>query len=142
MSKSPLRKASADWAVRCFYPKTDALILQEWLRIRKIPIEQGDELPSIGFAVCKDCEAVAYGFIRICEGKVGIFDSVITDPNRSLYTRHLALEILFEKIISFAKLNDFKKLIGFSVDKGTIRRAYNHRFQPQSHAVLSLNLAP
>ena len=53
------------------------------------------DLPNIGYII----PGVGAGFLRACEGQVGIFDSLITNPYVSSETRHRALKEIYTKIL-------------------------------------------
>jgi hypothetical protein len=119
---------------------TDIFHVRSWLNDRKLPTPKFEDIPKIGFMCLKDGVPIAAAFLRTCEGKVGWFDSLVSNPAVALYTRHLAIEALIDKILLTAKENGFNRVIAFSIDDGTIRRSEKRGFIKQKHTVISLVL--
>lgn len=114
--------------------------VNEWLEKRGMAPVPMKDIPNRGYIVHRDGIYIAAGFLRRCEGDVGIFDSLITNPELSLYTRHLAIELLIEKIITVSKELHIDRLIAFSTDSGTIKRSKKHGFEKKPYTVISLSL--
>lgn len=131
-------KASAEFAVRRFRHPDDFEHLKEWMCGRSMATSPIEEVPRIGFIVWKEGKPIAAAFLRDCEGGIGIFDSMITDPKSALFTRHLAIEILINKVMIYAKENRVRRLLAFTTDAGILKRSIKHGFKKQSHSVISL----
>lgn len=124
-----------------YNPTHHQKIIKEWLLDRNLNDSLSGELPKVGWIIFKEGEAVASAFLRECEGNVLILDSIISNPKCSLYRRHLALEVLFESALLFARHIGCPRVLGFSVNKGTIKRSKKHGFIEQPHKLLSINLS-
>lgn len=90
---------------------------------------QWHDLPAIGYYV----PGVAFGFLRVCEGGYGIFDSMITNPYASSHTRHTALQKVYNRILSTP---GFHTILGFTTDKGALERALSNGFKLLPQATL------
>lgn len=99
-----------------------------------------EDLPQVGRIAYYDDVPVAIGFLRMAEGNLGIFDSLITNPASPSDWRHVALDALGQEIISLARDKGCKRLLGFSINSDTLLRSEKHGFLKQPHTVLSLNL--
>lgn len=119
---------------------TDIFHVRSWLNERKLPTPKLEDIPRIGFMCLKNGEPIAAAFLRACEGKVGWFDSLVSNPHAALFTRHMAIEALIDQILKTAKENGFNRVIAFSIDDGTIRRSEKRGFIKQKHTVVSLVL--
>lgn len=128
------------WWIRKFIHNEDLKIINSWLRKRNLPTVPLRDLPEFGFVSCKDGKEIGMAFLRRCEGGLCIFDSMITNPKESLFTRHLSIEMLIDKIKEKASELGNHKIIAFSIDNGTIKRSKKHGFKEQKHVVLSLAL--
>lgn len=113
--------------------------IKEWLTSRSLDPEKTSDMPEVGFIIFKE-EPIAAAFFRQCEGAVGIFDGLISNPKISLFTRHLAIESLIAKIECYAMDHGYKRILAFSVDEGTIKRSIKHGFNKQPHVLISKSL--
>ncbi len=103
--------------VRNFKPR-DLFSINKWLKLHKKKPVTFAELPIVGFVV----PGVAIGFIRACEGGVGIFESLVSNPRASSATRHAAMSSIYDKVMA---CSEFERIIGFSIDSGALCRASN-----------------
>lgn len=99
-----------------------------------------EEIPVMGIVIEKDDSVIAMGFLRQCEGYVGIMDSVITDPQTKSEDRNQALNILFEEVIKLAGSINIHHLIGFTVHPGMCERSKRFGFSEIKHKILSLEI--
>ncbi len=76
---------------------------------------------------------VAAGGVRCCEGGYGMMDSLCSNPLVSSATRHKAMQTLWTKLLS---IEDFKVVVGFTEDAGTLERAKRHGFRVITQSVL------
>lgn len=116
--------------------KTDNWTLSRVMKKREIDIQELKDLPKVGFLVFEEDRFIGAGFLRKCEGNVGIFDSYITDPAIPAKLRNQALEMITKNLIDAAKSNGINRLIAFSMDENTIIRSQRHGFALTDHKVL------
>lgn len=113
-----------------FLTKADVVSVNKWLTARRAPTVLAKDLPSISFII----PGVAVAGIRCCEGRVGIFDSLVTNPIVTAKTRQRALNTLFKFIMAYP---DFDRILGFTTDSNSLVRALKHGFKQLPYAVLS-----
>lgn len=99
-----------------------------------------EEIPVMGVVIENNDSVIAMGFLRQCEGYVGIMDSVITDPQTKSEDRNQALNILFEEVIKLAGSINIHNLIGFTVHPGMCERSKRFGFVEIKHKILSLEI--
>lgn len=109
---------------------SDVVSINKWLTRRRAPTVKASDLPTITYII----PGVAAAGIRQCEGKVGIFDSLVTNPLVSVYTRQKALDTLFRIVMVHPA---FERILGFTVDEYTLLRAVKHGFRQLPYTVLS-----
>lgn len=102
---------------------TDFKTVNKWRVKRGLTQVSLSEMPSVGIIAKESYKAIAMGFIRQCEGRVGILDSIITDPDATSELRHEALDQIFNQVQELAKAMGLLMLMGTSVDAGTIERS-------------------
>lgn len=134
-------KVSAEFSVRRFRHRDDFEHVNQWLDERSMPLAPAEELPNVGFIAYKEGQPVAAAFLRNCEGGVGVFDSMITNPKTPLFTRHIAIEILIDKVMIYARENRVRRLLAFTTNDGILRRSKKRGFVQQPHSVISLMLS-
>jgi hypothetical protein len=113
-----------------------SVYVSRWLSSRSMDPSFSEELPPVGFIAFKGVP-VAAAFFRRCDGKVGIFDSLVSNPDVALFTRHLAVEALIDRIQCYAAMRGYKRIMAFSVNDGTLKRSIKHGFKKQPHVVIS-----
>lgn len=128
------------WAVSEYDEDQDLLHINKWLKERKHPEIDAYDVPDIGYVANYKSRPVAAGFLRMVEGENAWFDSLITNPGATPEFRHIALDLVVEAILNKAKLRGIAKIIAFSVDEGTLKRALRHNFVQLPHTVISLDL--
>jgi hypothetical protein len=126
---------------RRFEPAKDLEAMQEWFSDRGLNAKWLEELPPVGFVAVHEGFPICAGFLRRCEGGMGMIDSYVTDPKASPELRDKALEVVTNQIITFAKESGLRRLIAYSVDKNTLLRAERWGFKlvPQSLIARDLN---
>jgi len=112
--------------------------LSTWLKVRGLETHVLNDLPKNGLVVFDGEQAVAAGFIRLCEGNHGLFDSYITNPSVSPYIRDNALNELTLALIEEAKTLKLKVVLALTVDENTKVRSIKHGFVQLGHTVLAL----
>lgn len=111
--------------------------IRRWLEKRKMVLWPKEELPQFGYVASYHFEPVAMGFIRKCERGIGLFDSLICDPDCEFEIRNECLDFLVKTILFEAKRHDFKKIIAYSINISTLERSKKHGFHVQPHQVIS-----
>lgn len=114
--------------------------LRMWLLERGLDISLASDLPDIGFIAQDGAFPIAAGFLRIVEGNAGIVDGFISNKLKEGSSRHEALDLLTEKLISCAKEQGLSQLIAYTIDTHTIERAKKHGFQTAQHTLLCMKL--
>lgn len=109
------------------FRSSDLSTVNKWLKLHKHQAVKLASLPKNGTVI----PGVAIGFIRECEGNVGLFEGMVTNPHVSSATRDKALKALYQQILSYP----FKTIIGFTGDEGAYKRALANGFSPM-HQVL------
>lgn len=115
------------------FESDDVHELNAWLKARGLGPVTAASLPALGLIA----PGVAAGFLRRCEGQVGIFDSFATNPAACPVMRHKALDEIYKRLIAQAYELGIDKLIGFSVDAGTVERSKRHGFVLSDYPVLT-----
>lgn len=142
MSLCPLSKVQDKHLVtitKFGHEKHEYDLIEKWLKLRDMTFLSQD-LPQIGFLVYKGEHPVCAAFLRTCEGRMAIFDSLITDPEQPGSVRHECLDAVAEFILKKAKDYGFTRLVGFSVDSQTLVRSEKHGFKRQPHTVITVEL--
>ena len=121
-----------------FFKKDHTAELAQWLLSRGESQELCDSLPAIGFMAKEGPQYIACMFLRMCEGGVGIIDSYATNPEIISTKRHEAIEKLLDEVIASTRIFKIKRLIAFSIDKGTIERGVKRGFKVQKHTLFAL----
>jgi hypothetical protein len=109
--------------------KSDLRQVNKWLESQNMTPRAYVDFPIRSFIV----PGVAIACVRDCEGGYGMMDSVATNPLVSSGTRHKASLALWNKILS---IEDFKTIVGFTTDAGTLERALRHGFREITTSVL------
>lgn len=125
--------------VRMFDRKNDYQALYDLCLEHDMKIED-EEMPALGVVIENENQLIAMGFVRQCEGNVGIMDSVITNPKASSADRNKALNLLYRTVIELAKEWNISHLIGFSRDVGIIERSKKFGFMEINQTILSLQI--
>ena len=125
-----------DWR---WFTREDLPMLNDWRLQRDLMPVELNELPSKGVVVVNHTSSIAAGFLRITEG-LGIFDSMITNPEMPAETRHAALEVLFDSLLELAKIYSLKQLIGFSVEASMIERSKRFGFVESPYKLVTMKL--
>lgn len=108
----------------------DIPLINKWLQKHNhAPIDYGTS-PAIGYIV----PGVAVGFLRKCEGYVGLFDGLATNPLVSKSARNRALNAIYSSIL---KEPGFNTIIGWTLDASAFDRAVQQGFTPLPHALLA-----
>jgi len=110
--------------------KSDIVSINKWLARRNHPLVSQRELPQIGFII----PGVAAGFIRKVEGRIGIFESVVSNALVSAPVRHKAMGLLFDII---SDMKDFEYIMGFTKEGDMLLRAKKHGYiQADKHVIV------
>lgn len=103
------------------YEKGDLYRLRELLLGHGI--SQVDFIPKIGAIAEIDGIAIALGFVREAEGKLGVWDGLVTNVLCTPEKRNAALDSLVQFLISQSRNAGIRRIIGWSSDANTLARA-------------------
>lgn len=120
-------------------PKGNLSLLNQWREARKLAPITLEECPHVGIMIMHNEEPIAAGFLRNAEG-VGIIDSIVSNPEQKPDIRHKAINAIFERLISVARMMEMKRLLGTSVDSNTIERSKKFGFVQADHALMIMSL--
>lgn len=126
--------------VEIFEPDSHLHFLNLWLSLRGLKTVEPQELPEVGFVAVHDGRYIAANFLRRCEGNVAIMDSLVTNPQASSSLRHKAIELVVERAIRRSKKLSISRIIGFSIDEGTLKRSEKHGFVRSPFSLITLDL--
>lgn len=116
-------------------------LVNSWLEARGEKTARIEEIPIFGFIAYGEAgKAVAAGFLRRCEGQVGVFDSLVTDPEARGPIRHEAIEAIVFEILKTARALKMGRVIAFTRHLSIIERAKSHGFEQQAHTLITLTL--
>ncbi len=115
-------------------------IINEWLKKRKSPEVNLEELPAVGFISGYQGQWIAAGFLLQTENGHAIIDSLVSNPDFDGHSRHVAIDLVVEAIIASAKTLDLTSLLAYTVDEGTLERALRHGFAKLPHTLIALDL--
>lgn len=107
---------------------------------RELPQTLLIELPEIGYIAFHYQIPIAVGFIRRIEGDYVMLDSYLTDPNAKPEDRDNALDSITNKLINHCRNHNVNKILAFSLDDNTTKRALKHGFALHAHVFTSLSL--
>lgn len=119
-----------------YHPEYDQKHLEAMLRERDLPKSALNELPELGYIFFDGNRPIAAGFLRKCEGEMGIIDSFITSPGEPPELRNKALDILTKRLVHTANKLGISKLLAFSLDQNTIMRGLRHGFEATTHVII------
>ena len=114
--------------------------IYRFLLSRKMDPKEVDTLPHVGFIGYYGDKPVGAIFLRTCEGHIAWLDSLITDEHVDSLARNLVIDELTNRVLAYAKEYEFRKVVGFSIDENTIKRAERHGFKVLWHKVFSKEL--
>lgn len=117
----------------------DLNFISNWLKARNLSTHVLDDLPRNGLIVMDGATPIAAGFIRLCEGNHGLFDSYITNPDMTPNARNSALDVLTLALIEESKALKLKVVLALTVDENTKVRSIKHGFVQLEHTVLALS---
>lgn len=127
--------------IRDFEIDKDFGLIKEWIAIRDIPMWEKDSIPKIGKIVSEDNIFQAIGFLRVCEGHLGIMDSLISNPLIERTSRSEAMDMLIQSLIEKAISLKLKAILGITVIPSLEERVVlSHGFKKHGCSVLVLNL--
>lgn len=108
----------------------DMQSVQKWLKARGMDVVSEQSYHS--FII----PGVAAGQFLMVEGKMFIFDALITNPHVSGPTRNKALNSLVSYMLQFSKEQNVG-ILAISTDGSTVSRAKSFGFIQQPHVVLT-----
>jgi len=120
---------------------TQLATINSWLFKHGMTPVPVSEIPEFGFIVYGDeGKAVAAAFLRRCEGNLGIFDSMVTDPDARGPARHEALEALVDAILKAAHGLKMTRVMAITRHPSIVERGKSHGFERQALTVMTLEL--
>lgn len=128
--------------VRAFNPSliSDVTDLFEANKYQDMDSITTELLPNCGYVAYQDDTCIAAGFLRLVEGKCGLMDSYVSNPEITSEVRHIALDLITKSIIEAAKGMKLKGIFAFSSDKGIRLRAEATGFQLVDQSFYALRL--
>lgn len=137
-----LRNPEVNYTCRRFDFDDHPQLIFDWLGARGMEVPDEINLPKIGFIMgTKQHGPVAIGFLRRCEGHVGMLDSMITNPEIPASIRDEALDLLIIRLVASAKRRKLFKIMGYSQDENTLLRAQKHGFHVVSQSLVALSVS-
>lgn len=130
----------AKWTIHKYDEEQDLHHINKWLKDRKHPEQDAYDVPDIGYVACFANRPIAAGFLKQMEGENSIFDGLCSNPLATSEFRNIALDMVVGAIITLAKSRGIKQIIGWSIDEGTLKRAYRHDFVKLPHTLIALDL--
>lgn len=130
----------SQWTVTEYDEDQDLHHINTWLRDRKHPEIDPYDIPEIGYVANFKNRPIACGFLRALEGEDAMFDGLASNPIATSEFRHIALDMVMNAIIDKAKSKGIGKILGFTVDVGTLERAIRHNFVKLPHTFVTLDL--
>jgi hypothetical protein len=115
-------------------------LLEQMLKARGESAELAGDVPSLGVISFDDQGPVAIAFIRRCEGALGMIEGLVSNPERSALERHLGIDMAIKQLIEFARGSGITRILSYSVDEGTIKRAAGLGFTVLPHRLFILGL--
>lgn len=125
---SKQREVQVKIVIRPFEFSEHAGFINEWLLARNMHEIDEDDVPKTGFIVFHEKTPVCVAFLRICEGDMGFFEGLTTNPECHSLIRNIAIDIVTNQIIKKSKDLCMKRIFAWSVDKGTLLRSEKHGF--------------
>lgn len=123
-----------------FYMSRDFEIINEWLGKRELPKWDKFFIPKFGLMAYDGRDRVCAGFMRICEGNVGLFDSLVSDPAIHKDVRSEAVDLIIDSVVKEGKKMGLLSIIGLTVIPSLMERiTKKHGFFKSESAVMVLN---
>lgn len=110
--------------IRLYNPNEHLGQIKAWLSARSLAFDAA-ELPELGLIV----DNVAVGFMRRCEGGVGIFDSYLSNPDATAEERNAALDEITAGLIKTASVSGFTRILAVTSEPSIAQRAVAHGFR-------------
>lgn len=114
--------------------------LNYWLKRREFPLWDVETLPSWGYKAQKSDQIIAVGFLRFCEGNIGMMDSFATNPHALSHDRHEGLNLLINYLIDKAKDECLKSIFFFTKEQCIIDRTHDFGFKEFPAKILCRDL--
>lgn len=116
--------------------------LKKWLKLRGMPINSTETLPTLGVIAFKGEIPISAAFIRKVEGEgFGIVDSLIADPRIPYDVRDQSINETVSTLLKEAKELNYTNLIAVSFSTNTISRGQRFfGFSALPHTVMAVKL--
>lgn len=90
--------------------ESDFSLIDHWHISRGFPSIKKPLYPNVGFIV----DGLAAAWIMQTDCKVALVENIATNPDADKEERKIALEMILQELVSFAKMNGYLYLVGFS----------------------------
>lgn len=118
----------------------DFSVINGWLKSRHLPLWQERFMPRIGMMAYEEDLLMAAGFMRICEGNVGLFDSLVSNKDITGPFRDKAIDKVIEAVVEEGKIIGLVSIIGLTVIPSLMDRIIRkHGFFKSDSHVMVLN---
>ena len=87
-----------------------------------------EDLPGHTFVALENGNAIAIAALRLCEGTICLLDSMATDPMAPRKARHIALDLLVDRIKAKAMELGYKYILATTRESSILDRANTHGF--------------
>lgn len=101
-----------------------------------MPLGVLNDLPEVGYVVFDKGNPVSAAFLRQVEGGFGLVDSALSNPLAPALDRRIAMDLVSEAIVTYAKKIGITQLTVLTVDPNTAQRAKDFGFIEQKDIVL------
>lgn len=102
--------------------------IKDWYKKRGMPEIKPSFLAENGMIV-SDEDLVCAGFFGTVNSECGYFENIISNPDSDKKTRSEGLDILFESLVSLAKISGCKHITFVSNHDKLINRIERHGFR-------------
>lgn len=123
------------------YKKTDIYTIASWLSIRGINEDLCNSVPKRGVVAYYNHRPVCAAFLRVCEGKIGVLEGLVTNRDEAPIIRDVCIDHAVSDIIKRAKKIGIKSMMAWSVDAHTLLRSEKHGFSKTGNVLIVKNLA-
>lgn len=95
-----------------------------------------DMVPMIGYSYGD----VAFGFLRLVEGKIGQIDGLVTNAEYTSDERNQGISEVINALLIKANQLNLKGIVSFTTNESVIKRAEELGFKSQTATIISKNL--
>lgn len=110
-----------------------------WFRSREMRPPSAKDLPETGWMAWDGDDYVAAIFCRVGEG-LGMIEGLVSNPYKPGEVRHVAINTLVKTALDYLKIKGVKRVMAFSVDGSTLKRAESLGFTETNQRVIAIHL--